>query len=228
MEKNEYSMFCIDLRNFSSSSELGKFLNNTNIKMDADYLYSAYNGMVIPCYRVDKVWIDSVTLNFIAMESCGYLVYDKKYSDYMRSVNPIDETFSYGKIDSVYSNFCIDFTNYSSIQEFNEFVNYANLDLDSKSWFKAFTQKGIEKVWVDSITLSLVEYELNGRRIIFDDYTKFMQKSKPIDSNFKYGNFKFRTSQNLSIDAILDKILEKGIKSLTPYEKDFLQKQSQY
>ena len=66
MKKNDYSMFCVDLKNYSNASELDQFLKNSGINMDSEYLYSAYKGLVIPCYKVDKVWIDSVTLNFIA------------------------------------------------------------------------------------------------------------------------------------------------------------------
>ena len=58
MKKNDYSIFCVDLRNYSSANDLDKFLKKTGINMDAEYLYSAYKGLIIPCYQVDKVCVE--------------------------------------------------------------------------------------------------------------------------------------------------------------------------
>jgi hypothetical protein len=236
METTNYSMFCLDLRNFVSETDLAQFLDHTGLNMDAKFLYGGVKGLIIPCYKVDKIWIDSLTLNFIALQSNGYQTYDQKYSYYTRDLKPIDEDFTYGKIDTPYSKFCIDFTEFSSFKDFDKFVEKANLDLDSKSWWGSYVGTtipgyNIKKVWIDAITLSLIDFELvnNTRRIIHEDFKKFMFKIKPIDLSFKYGNHIFRTREdsNLDLDTILDKILLKGIDSLTPFEKDFLNKQSQ-
>jgi hypothetical protein len=161
------------------------------------------------------------------MEASGYNVFYEKYAKYLNTIEPIDSTFSYGQINSPYSIFCIDFRNYSSFEEFEQFVKEVGLDIDAASWFNAYIERKIFKVWADAITLNLIAYQSTiHRREMFDSFNHTIRSSKPIDSNFKFGKHDFRVREDITIDSILDKILEKGIDSLTSFEKDFLDKNS--
>lgn len=231
MDKSNYTIFSIDLTNNLSIKDWDKFLTKTNIKMDPKILHDAHNGRLIPCCRINKLLIDSYTLNIIAMES-GQRVYHKDYSSFLNTVEPIDSNFSYGRINGPYSVICIDFREFDSQKDFTKFVNQTGLDIDPQSWYQAYLGTKIPgvnifKVWIDAITLDLIKYQSDPKWIHpHEDFDLFMKKLKPIDSNFKFGNFNFRQRDDLTIDSILDKIIESGISSLTPFEKDFLDKNS--
>jgi len=133
--------------------------------------------------------------------------------------------------DFKYSIFCIDLRNYSSGEELEEFFKEVGLDMIGSSWYDAHIGNWIKgafvnRVWIDAITLSLVAYETSDQQMIYPAFAQFLNESKGIDKTFQYANLKFSHRKDLTIDDILDKILVSGPESLTDFEKNFLNQQS--
>jgi hypothetical protein len=131
-----------------------------------------------------------------------------------------------------YSVFCVDFRNFSSAEEMESFFQKVGLDLVGKSWYDAHIGKWIKgkkvnRVWIDSITLSLVAYETDDDQMLYPGFAQFLQDSPCIDTNFKYGEVKFNHRKDITIDSILEKILKSGTESLTDFERNFLDKNSE-
>jgi len=129
--------------------------------------------------------------------------------------------------DFNYSVFCLDFRNFDSGETLDAFFKEVGLDLNGKSWYLAHLGQWIQgsvinKVWIDSITLSLVAYETDQKQMIYPSFAEFLSNSPSIDRNFRYGNFKLTHRKDLNVDSILDKILVSGTESLTFFEKNFL------
>jgi hypothetical protein len=126
-----------------------------------------------------------------------------------------------------YSVICIDFRNYKSTYDFSNFLKDVGLDLNAESWYGThlgITIPGVyvNRVWIDSVTLNLIAYETDTKQEFFDGFASFLHKSKPIDHTFEYGKMKLQQRQDVTVDSILDKILEKGRDSLTNFELEFL------
>jgi hypothetical protein len=133
--------------------------------------------------------------------------------------------------DLKYSVFCVDFRKFSSGDELDSFFKEVGLDMIGTSWYDAYLGKWINgtivnRVWIDSITLSLVAYETDKEQMIYPSFAKFLNETKPIDKTFQYGKVELNPRKDLTIDDILDKILESGPDSLTNFEKNFLKQQS--
>ncbi len=130
-----------------------------------------------------------------------------------------------------YSVFCLDLRNFSSGQDLENFFKEVGLDMIGSSWYDAYLGKWIEgervnRVWIDSVTLSLVAYETDQQQMIYPSFAQFLTNSKGIDKSFKYGEYKLNVRKDITIDSILDKNLESGTDSLTDFEKNFLDQQS--
>jgi hypothetical protein len=130
-----------------------------------------------------------------------------------------------------YSVFCLDFRNFKSAKELDSFFKEVGLDMIGSSWYDAHLGNWIKgvvvnKVWIDSVTLSLVAYETDKEQMIYPSFAQFLNNSKGIDKTFQYGSLKFNSRKDLTLDDILDKILVSGTSSLTDFEKSFLEQQS--
>jgi hypothetical protein len=131
-----------------------------------------------------------------------------------------------------YSVICIDFRDFSSAEELNNFFEDTGLDLNGSDWYSAHLGKWINgvvvnKVWLDVNTLNLIAYETENQQMIYPQFAQYLSQIKPIDRSFKYDDVEFDEPKNLSLDDILDKILEHGSESLTDFERNFLNEQSE-
>ena len=131
-----------------------------------------------------------------------------------------------------YSVFCIDFRNFKTEVELDELFKEVGLDMKGQEWFKMHKGQWIpnvivNRIWIDSVTLSLVAYETNTQQMIYPSFAEFLNNSKGIDKTFRYASLKFTHRTDLTLDSILDKILEQGSDSLTDFEKNFLKQQSE-
>ncbi len=134
-------------------------------------------------------------------------------------------------IELKYSVICIDFRDFKSGQELNDLFKQVGLDMDGPSWYNAHLGKWIQdvivnRVWIDAITLSLVAYETDKQQMIYPSFAQYLNDSKGIDKTFEYGKFKSQPRKDITIDTILDKILESGQDSLTDFERNFLKNNS--
>lgn len=130
-----------------------------------------------------------------------------------------------------YSVICLDLRNFKSGQELDNFFKEVGLDLNGPSWYDAHIGNWIRgtivnKVWLDVVTLCLVAYETSDQQMIYPQFAQYLNELKGIDKTFKYGEVKFNTRKDLTLDDILDKILVSGTNSLTDFEKSFLEQQS--
>lgn len=131
-----------------------------------------------------------------------------------------------------YSVICIDFRDFSSAEELNNFFEDTGLDLNGSDWYSAHLGKWINgvvvnKVWLDVNTLNLIAYETENQQMIYPQFAQYLSQIKPIDRSFKYDDVEFDEPKDLSLDNILDKILEHGSESLTDFERNFLNEQSE-
>jgi hypothetical protein len=131
-----------------------------------------------------------------------------------------------------YSVICIDFRDFSSSEELDNFFEDTGLDLNGSDWYSAHTGKWINgvvvnKVWLDVNTLNLIAYETQNQQMIYPQFAQYLSELKPIDRSFRYENVEFDEPKDLSLDDILDKILEHGSESLTDFERNFLNEQSE-
>jgi hypothetical protein len=130
-----------------------------------------------------------------------------------------------------YSVICIDFRDFSSAEELDNFFEDTGLDMNGSSWFDLHLGKWIvgtiiNKIWVDLMTLKLVAYETETQQMIYPAFAQHLNEMKPIDRSFKYDAVVFEDPEDISLDDILDKILVSGTASLTEFEKSFLEQQS--
>lgn len=131
-----------------------------------------------------------------------------------------------------YSVFCIDLRNFSSVEELEDLFKEVGLHMSASSWYDAHLGKWIigqcvNRVWIDQITLSLVAYETDEQQMIYPSFAKFLNESKGIDKTFQYGDLEFNHRKDITVDDVLDKILKSGTASLTLFERNFLNQQSQ-
>ena len=131
-----------------------------------------------------------------------------------------------------YSVLLIDFRNYNSAEELQNFFTNVGLDMIGSSWYEAYLGNWIEgvkvnRVWVDAVTRCLIAYETDEQQMIYTGFAEYLNSLQPIDKTFEYGKIDFFHRKDVTIDSILDKILEKGANSLTKFEKSFLENNSQ-
>ena len=131
-----------------------------------------------------------------------------------------------------YSVFCIDLRNFNSAQDFDLFLKQVGLPINAKNWYEVYLGnwiKGVRvnRIWFDKVTLSLVAYETDSEQMIYPSFADYLNKLQPIDTSFKFGKVEFATGENgITIDSVLQKILESGMNSLTIEELEFLEKNS--
>jgi hypothetical protein len=128
-----------------------------------------------------------------------------------------------------YSVICIDFRKFSSVEELDSFFKQVGLDMSPQSWYDAYLGnwikgKKVNRIWLDSITLSLIAYETDDDQQLYPGFANFLQDSIGIDSTFRYGDIKLNHRKDITVDSILEKVLKSGTESLTEFEKNFLDK----
>jgi hypothetical protein len=130
-----------------------------------------------------------------------------------------------------YSVFCVDFRDFKSAKELDNFFKQVGLDMNGDTWYELYLGnwiKGvrINKVWFDLVTSNLIAYETCQEQMMYPSFADYLTNLKPIDLTFKYGKIEFPEGE-LTIDGILDKILRSGPESISQRERDFLNKNSE-
>ena len=98
MNKFEYSVICIDFRDFSSGEELDNFFDDCNISLDGHEWYGFYLGEWIQGFCVTKVWLDKNTLSLISYEIDGQQIMYPLFGQYLNVIEPINRNFQ--KVES--------------------------------------------------------------------------------------------------------------------------------
>lgn len=111
-----------------------------------------------------------------------------------------------------------DLRKYNTVEDIQNIIDLNDLNIDAKKLSDLSVKWN--KVFIDKLSNKVFAYVIKGSAEITlskesDDSLLKVKSLSPVV-----------VKENLSLDGILDKITEKGIDSLTAYEKFFLKKNS--
>lgn len=111
-----------------------------------------------------------------------------------------------------------DLRKYNAVEDIQNIIDLNDLNIDAKKLSDLSVKWN--KVFIDKLSNKVFAYVIKGSAEITlskesDDSLLKVKSLSPVV-----------VKENLSLDGILDKITEKGIDSLTAYEKFFLKKNS--
>jgi hypothetical protein len=111
-----------------------------------------------------------------------------------------------------------DLRKYNTVEDIQNIIDINDLNIDAKKLSDLSVKWG--KVFIDKISSTVFAYIIKGSSevTLSKESDDFLLQLKALSTVVK--------KENLSLDGILDKITEKGIESLTAYEKYFLKKNS--
>jgi hypothetical protein len=112
----------------------------------------------------------------------------------------------------------LDLRKYNTVEDIQNIIDINDLNIDAKKLSDLSVKWN--KVFIDKISSTVFAYIIKGSSEVTlskesDDSLLQLKALSPV-----------LKKENLSLDGILDKITEKGIESLTAYEKYFLKKNS--
>lgn len=98
MNNLPYSVILIDLRAYNSAFDFDNFVKRIGLPINAYNWYECYLGNWIKGVRVNKIWLDKVTLSLVAYETDTEQMIYPGFADQLNKLQPIDESFKFGKV----------------------------------------------------------------------------------------------------------------------------------